>query len=102
MKTVSLDSKTLTLKKLLDEAAGGEIVFLTANGETRFAIVPADESDQEVCALRSNAEFMLFLTEAERRARTRPRKSLQQIRESYGVVQRGRSRAGAIGKARKP
>ena len=52
---------------------------------TRFAIVPADESDEEILALRSSAEFMTYLADAERRATTGPRKTLQQIRESFGM-----------------
>ena len=84
MKTLSLDSKSLTLAKLLEEAAEGEVVFLTADGITRFAVIPADEGDQEACALRSNAEFMAYLTEAERRAKAGPRKSLAEIRKLYG------------------
>src|SRR5262249_14263773 len=83
MKTISLDSESTTLEQVLQEASGGEVVFLTKEGQTRFALVAADEGDQEVCALKSNAEFMAYLTEAERRARTRPRKSLQQIRDLY-------------------
>jgi hypothetical protein len=43
-----------------------------------------DEGDSEICALRSNAAFMAYLSACEERARTRPRKSLQQIRELYG------------------
>lgn len=84
MKTISLDAKTVTLEQLLQEASEGEVVFLTSRGQTQFALVPADEGDREVCALKSNAEFMAYLTEAEERARTRPRKSLKQIRELYG------------------
>ena len=84
MKTISLDSKSLPLEKLLSEAAQGEVVFLTTQGQTRFALVSADEGDQEVCALKSNPEFLAYLTGAEERARTRPRKTLQEIRELYG------------------
>ena len=83
MKTISVDSGSLTVERLLEEASGGDVVFLTSGGETRFALVPADEGDQEICALKSNAEFMAYLTAAEHRARTRPRKTLQQIREQY-------------------
>ena len=56
---------------------------MTANGQTRFAFVPADEGDQEVAALCSDAELMAYLAECETRARTRPRKSLRPIRERY-------------------
>lgn len=86
MKTISLETKSLTIEKLLEAAADGEPVFLTDNGHTHFALLQADDGDREVCALKSNAEFMAYLTEAEHRAQTTPRKSLQQIREMYGVA----------------
>ena len=85
MKTLSLDSKSLTLEHLLEEAAQGEVVFLTSGGQTRFALMSADEGDEEAYALKSNAEFMAYLTEAEQRARTRPRKSMQEIQQLYHV-----------------
>ena len=56
----------------------------TIYGFSKLAVVPADEGDEENLALRENADFMAYLTECEQRARTRPRKSLQQIRELYG------------------
>lgn len=83
MKTISL-REGLTLDRLLEEAASGDVVFLTVDGEVRFALVAVDEGDQEICALRSNADFMAYLSACEERARTRSRKSLQQIRELYG------------------
>jgi hypothetical protein len=89
MKTISVDSKSLTVERLLEEASGGDVVFLTSGGETRFALVAADEGDQEICALKSNAEFMVYLADAEHRARTGPRKTLQQIREKYSSSTKG-------------
>ncbi len=86
MKSISFDSKSVTVEQLLEEAARGEVVFLTADGETRFAIVPADDGDREVAALRSNAEFMAYLTDAEARARTRPRKTIEEIRAVFDTA----------------
>jgi len=37
VKSVDLDRPDLTLERVLQEAAGGDVVFLTAAGETRFA-----------------------------------------------------------------
>ncbi len=85
MKTVSLAIEGLTLDRLLNEAGDKNVVFLTMAGEVRFALMPADEGDQEVCALKSNAEFMAYLTECKERAKTRPRASIEQIRGSYGL-----------------
>jgi len=81
--TVSLEVTGLTLERLLEEARRGQVVFLTDSGSVRFALVPADEGDQEVMALRANQDFMAFLANCEERARTRPRKTLQQLREEF-------------------
>lgn len=83
MKAISLDAETASLDRILAEAAGGAIVFLTRQGETRFVVAPADDFDHEVCALRANAEFMTYLALAEDRARAGPRKSLDEIRRLY-------------------
>ena len=80
MKTVSLDSPRVTLEGVLREAADGEVVFLTTAGLPRFAVVAVDEGDQEVLALRSNADFMAYLDECKLRARQEPSKSLEEIR----------------------
>ncbi|MEO6812117.1 MAG: hypothetical protein ABI353_23660 [Isosphaeraceae bacterium] len=83
MKTVSLDSKGLTLERILQEAADGDVVFLTEGNQTRFALVAVDDGDREVLALRSNPEFMAFLDDCQERARTRPRKSLKDVRAAF-------------------
>lgn len=83
MKAISLPVEGLTVERLLQEAAGG-VVFLTNGGQVRFAVLPADEGDEEIIALCGNANFMAYLTECEQRARTRPRKSLREIRNRYG------------------
>jgi antitoxin (DNA-binding transcriptional repressor) of toxin-antitoxin stability system len=81
LKTVPLESEGLSLEGLLQEASRGEVVFLTADGQTRFALIPADDGDREVASLRSNAEFMAYLTASAERARTGPRKTLREIRQ---------------------
>ena len=85
MKSATLDSSQMTVSELLGAAEQNDVVFIQSNGQTRFAIVPADDSDEEILALRSNAEFMSYLADAERRAAAGPRKTLQQIRESLKV-----------------
>ncbi len=85
MKSATLDSSRSTLSEVLGAAEQNDVVFLQSNGQTRFAIVPADDSDEEVLALRSSAEFMAYLADAERRAAIGPRKTLKQIRESLGT-----------------
>ena len=83
MKTISIDSSQTNLEGVLREAADGDVVFLTTDGLPRFALVPVDESDQEVFALRSNSEFMAYLDECSRRAMLEPSKSLEEIKKLY-------------------
>jgi antitoxin (DNA-binding transcriptional repressor) of toxin-antitoxin stability system len=83
LKNISIDSSQTNLEGVLREAADGEVVFPTTDGLPRFALVPVDESDQEVFALRSNAEFMAYLDECARRAMIEPSKSLEEIKKLY-------------------
>ena len=83
MKPVSLAVEGLTLDRLLQEAASGDVIFLTANGRICFVLASADEGDAEACAMRSNAELMAYLTQCTERAKSGPRKTIQQIRSLY-------------------
>ncbi|HEX8199416.1 MAG TPA: hypothetical protein VF590_02935 [Isosphaeraceae bacterium] len=86
MKTVDLDCREHTLEHILREAADGEVVFLTTGGETRFALVAVDDADREVMALRSNPEFLAYLDACRGRAKAGPRKTLRELRQSFGSV----------------
>ncbi len=85
MKTTTLPIEGLNLDKLLHEAGTQDVVFLRTNGEVRYALMHADEGDQEVCALKSNPEFMAYLTDCHQRAEKEPRFSLEQLREMYDL-----------------
>jgi antitoxin (DNA-binding transcriptional repressor) of toxin-antitoxin stability system len=85
LKTISIDSPQFTLEGMLREAAEGEIVFLTTDGLPRFALVAVDEGDQEVLALRSNADFMAYLDECKLRAMQEPTKSLEEIKKLFAA-----------------
>ncbi len=52
---------------------------------SRDALVPVDESDQEVLALRSNSDFMAYLDESKLRARKGPTKSLEEIKKLFST-----------------
>jgi hypothetical protein len=79
------ESAKLAGEDIFREAAGGEVVFLIEGGEARFALVAVDEADREVFALWSNPEFLAYLDSCRERAKSGPRKSLREMRESYGV-----------------
>lgn len=85
MKSATIDASKVTLSELLGTAEQNDVVFVQKEGRTRFAVIPADESDEEILALRSSAEFMTYIADAERRATIGPRKTLQQVRESLGM-----------------
>ena len=84
MKSAILDIGATTLPDLISSAADNDIVFLSDNGTTRFALVPADDFDQEIMATRSNTELMKYLTDAAIRARTELTKTLEQLRQEFG------------------
>jgi hypothetical protein len=85
MKTTTLSLDGLTLPRLLKEAGRVDVVFISTEGEIQYALVPASDLDQEILALRSNAEFLTYWTEALKRAKSGPRKSLAEIRAKYGL-----------------
>jgi hypothetical protein len=95
MKTTTLPIEGLNLDQLLQEAGTQDVVFLRSNGEIKFALMHADDSDQEAYALKSNPEFMAYLTECHQRAESEPRFSLEQVREMYGLPPSNASRPGA-------
>ena len=84
MKTISVPIEGLTLERLLQQAKNGDVVFLTNKGEIEYALIPADDGDNEVLATRANQDLMAYLTECRERAQTGPRKSLDEIRQLYG------------------
>ena len=101
MKIVPVESEGLTLKDLLPEIASEEAVFLTVGGEVRFVVLPADEADQEVVAMRANDRLMAFLERCGERARTSPRKSLKQVRAEELPRKRSQKSASATGRVRR-
>jgi len=89
VKTTTLQTEGLHLDRLLQEAGNQDVVFLRTNGEIRFALMHADEGDEEVLALRSNEEFMAYLTECKTRSESQERFTLDQVREKYGLPPSG-------------
>jgi hypothetical protein len=83
MKPASLAVEKTTLDGVLKKVEQGQLVFLTKEGEVRFAVTTADDFDREVNALQNNAEFMDYLAACKKRAHSRPRKSLAEMRELY-------------------
>jgi len=83
MKPASVPVERATLDSVLEKVERGQLVFLTREGEVRFAVTAADDFDREVNALQNNPEFMDYLAACKKRAHTRPRKSLAEMRKLY-------------------
>jgi len=52
MKSAPFDASQVTLSEVLGAAEQNDVVFVQTNGQTRFVIVSAYESDEEILALR--------------------------------------------------
>jgi hypothetical protein len=102
MKTVPIESTGPTLQTLLPEMSDEEAVFLTVEGHVRFVVLPADEGDQEVLAMRGNRRLMEFLDRCGQRARKGPRKSLKTIRAEEKKSRRSSARRRTDGRNRPP
>jgi PHD/YefM family antitoxin component YafN of YafNO toxin-antitoxin module len=102
MKTVPVESTGQTLRTLLPKINEEEAVFLTVEGQVRFVVLPADEGDQEVLAMRGNRRLMEFLDRCGQRARTGPCKSLATIRSDAKKSRRQAGPSRANGKRGRP
>ena len=86
MKKICIETEKRPVKEWLPKRKNPrEVVYLTRDGQATFAIVPLDEGDQEVLAIRKNKKLMAVLDELSRRALAGPRKSLAEIKKKYGI-----------------
>ena len=85
MKTLSIEHGMRALTKLLSQENGKSVVYLTRKGRPKFALVPLDEGDQEVLAMRENKKLMAYLDECSQRALQEPRKTLAEIKAQFGI-----------------
>ncbi len=85
--TVEVPVEGLTLDGLLGQAraAKKEPVFLKVKGRVRYALVPADDGDQEVYALRSNPAFMTYLDQLLEHAAKEPGQPIEAVARELGV-----------------
>jgi hypothetical protein len=85
MKSIAIETETRPVAEWLPKEDSDEIVYLTREGRTRYAIVPLDEGDEEVLAIQKNAKLMAYITACVERATTGPTKSLAQIRAELNL-----------------
>src|SRR6266566_2963995 len=100
MKYLTLAAEDLTLPRLLTEAKRYRAVFLKVGKHVRYVLTPADDGDEEVCALQNSAKFMAYLEECAKRAKMGRTRTLAEIRAKYGVE--NKINGGARRNARKP
>jgi hypothetical protein len=79
MKSIDI-SQVAALAPLLT-AGDEEPLFLTRNGETVAAIVPASEQDMESLLLSVNQKFQVLLERAEQRLQTEGGLTADQVRK---------------------
>jgi hypothetical protein len=85
MKTIEIQSEKRPLAEWLPDDENEDVIYLTRNGRRRYALVPLDEGDEEVLAMQNNADLMAYLDDCDKRARSRPRKTLAEIKERLGI-----------------
>lgn len=83
MKKVEIENDTRPLSELLSQENGTDVIYLTRKGRAKYAIVPLDKDEQEMVNMRANGKLMAYLDGCHERARTRPRKSLEEIKAKY-------------------
>jgi hypothetical protein len=84
MKTIAIETETRPVAEWLPKD-DDEVVYLTREGRTRFVVVPLDEGDEEVLAIRKNARLMAYIAECVERGRKGPTKTLAQIKVELGL-----------------
>jgi hypothetical protein len=85
VKTVEIDTETRPLAEWLPKEDSDEVVYLTREGRARFVVVPLDEGDAEVLAVRNNARLMAHIAACMERARSGPTRTLAEIKAELGL-----------------
>jgi hypothetical protein len=85
MKTIDIDKETRPPIEWLPREDSDELVYLARGGRTCFVVVPLDEGDEEILAVRNNAKLMAYIDASIERARKGPTKTLLQIRAELGA-----------------
>jgi hypothetical protein len=85
MKSIAIETETRPVAEWLPKEDSDEIVYLTREGRTRYAIVPLDEGDEEVLAVQKNTKLMAYISGCVERASKGPTKSLAQIQAELNL-----------------
>jgi PHD/YefM family antitoxin component YafN of YafNO toxin-antitoxin module len=101
MKEIAIEKEQRPFAEWLPREDSNDVVYLTKGGRKRFVVVPLDDMDEEVLAIRKNAKLMAHIDRLADRARKGPTKSLAEIKAKYGIKDK-KPKRGAKQKVRKP
>ena len=80
MKTLSLESKDVSLDTLIEMAARGTVI-ITQGSRPLFAVVPVDQEDLQTWQLGENPEFLALMRRSWKRLHTEGPVSLAEARQ---------------------
>jgi hypothetical protein len=92
MNEIAIETERRPIGEWLPREDSEEVIYLTKNGRKKFVVVPLDEMDEEVLAIRKNARLMAHIDKLSQRARVGPTKSLAEIKAKYGMKDRSKGR----------
>ena len=85
MTEVAIETERRPIGEWLQPHNSNELVYLTKKGRKRYVVVPLDDMDEEILAMRKNAALMAHIDKLFARARKGPWKSLEEIKDKYGI-----------------
>jgi PHD/YefM family antitoxin component YafN of YafNO toxin-antitoxin module len=85
MTEVAIETERRPISEWLPRQNSQELIYLTKKGRKKFVVVPLDEMDEEVLAMRKNAALMAHIDKLFERARKGPTKSLEEIKAKFGI-----------------
>lgn len=91
MTEVAIETERRPISEWLPPHNSQELVYLTKKGRKKFVVVPLDDMDEEVLAIRKNAQLMAYIDKCSERARKGPTKSLAEIKAKYGIKDKSRA-----------
>jgi PHD/YefM family antitoxin component YafN of YafNO toxin-antitoxin module len=94
MKSIAVEGRTLTVKKLM-KMAKSEPVVLTQRGQPVCAVVEVDDLDLEAWSLGNNPQFLALLERSRERLRKEGGIPLDEVRRRLGLNGKRRSRRAA-------
>lgn len=92
MKHIAIETEQRPVAEWLPKGNGDDIICLTRKGRPQFVVVPWDDGDEEVLAIRQNEQLMAHIDQSVKRARRGPTKSLEEIKKHFALGDKKRRR----------